>query len=117
MDALSSSAGFHVPFAPRGSTVSGTQTSDIRMGRENFANACSQRSRDSYAPKMVNGPADMAPGHLSCEGGPHNTHAHSALAVTAEASRENATSSEALRASRIIACPPRRSSLKGSVLA
>src|SRR6266571_1910078 len=38
----------------------------------------------------------------------HSTHAHSALAVAAEASRWNATSSEALRARRIIASPPRR---------
>src|SRR5713101_221455 len=38
----------------------------------------------------------------------HSTHAHSAEAVAAEVSRENATSSEALRASRVIACPPRR---------
>ena len=35
----------------------------------------------------------------------HSTHAHSASAVAAEASRENATSSVALRASRIIGCP------------
>jgi hypothetical protein len=35
----------------------------------------------------------------------HSTHAHSAEAVAAEVSRENATSSEALRGSRITASP------------
>src|SRR2546422_3770864 len=36
----------------------------------------------------------------------HSTHAHSAEAVVAEVSRENATSSQAFRPSRIIPCPP-----------
>jgi len=35
----------------------------------------------------------------------HSTHAHSAQAVMAEASKHNAMVAEALR-SRIIACPP-----------
>jgi hypothetical protein len=39
----------------------------------------------------------------------HSTHAHSALAVVAEVSKQNAASSEALRPSRIIAYPPRQS--------
>src|SRR5438046_1993938 len=38
----------------------------------------------------------------------HSTHAHAASADAAEVSRENATSSETLRASRVITSPPRR---------
>src|SRR5262245_26363575 len=37
----------------------------------------------------------------------HSTHAHSAWAVVAQASRDSATSSETFRASQIIGRPPR----------
>jgi hypothetical protein len=48
-------------------------------------------------------PGDISP--CCC----HNTHAHSAQAVAAEVSSENAASSKALRPSRIIACLTRQS--------
>jgi len=47
---------------------------------------------------------DWLAAQVSIKGVAHSTHAHSALAVAAEVSRENATRSEAPRAARVISC-------------
>src|SRR5437870_9632318 len=95
----------HFTFGPRGSTVSGRQT-NVTVVRSTALPtvrclsffASSHRDFVSHAPTGSEAPPDPL----------HSTHAHSAQAVAAQVSRKSATSSEALRPSRIIACPPRR---------
>src|SRR4029453_583062 len=84
-------ASVHFSFGPRGSMVSGRQGSSSIAGRSGHTRvfACSQSTRVGYPLRdtQARGIIFFAMGEV------HNTDTHSALAVAAEVSRENATSS------------------------